>query len=168
MSKLDLNDEGSHTQPNHIPKAWTCISASATRIKSLPYVAHSQLKPLLIMRLGIMNFRLSKLVILFTSANCVDLPFRLFMFFSDVFKMGLQRTIKTAPVLMAEAIVKSCLSTILDACESSNEHGLDLLNALLGNCADALYVHHQSILKTLLAQVFCPNITFFGANPVNA
>ena len=73
--------------------------------------------------------------------------------YSDVFKMGLQRTIQKAPIAMADAIVKSCIDVIIHASMGGDEFGLELLNALLINCAEAMQPQHQRLLKTLLAQV---------------
>ena len=67
--------------------------------------------------------------------------------------MGLQRTIQKAPIAMADAIVKSCVNEIISASMDGNEYGLELLNALLINCAEAMQPQHQRLLKTLLAQV---------------
>ena len=49
--------------------------------------------------------------------------------------------------------MNSCVNEIIIASMDGNEFGLELLNALLINCAEAMQSQHQRLLKTLLAQV---------------
>ena len=67
--------------------------------------------------------------------------------------MGFQRTIQKARIAMAVAIVQSCVDIIISASMAGNKFGLELLNALLINCTEAMQPEHPRLLKPLLAQV---------------
>ena len=67
--------------------------------------------------------------------------------------MGFHYTVQKAPIAMAVTIVQSCVDVVISASMAGDDVGLELLNALLIHCAEAMRPEHPRLVKTLLAQV---------------